>query len=87
MTKIDCKIYQELKCLINCFFLSLGYEPRCVYVSKLLNTTNIDDVLYPFNESAQNKSRLQSFDNLQKMGAKLSLVNLEHSHIRKFIQF
>ena len=31
-----------------------------------------------------NKSRLQSFDNLQKKwGAKLSLVNLEHSHIHE----
>ncbi|WP_165466423.1 hypothetical protein [Enterobacter cloacae] len=88
MTKIrlqDLSRAEMLDTRYDIAFLGLGYEPRCVYVSKLLDTTNIDDlVVLSFNESAQNKSRLQSFDNLQKKwGAKLSLVNLEHSHIHE----
>ncbi|CAH3225948.1 hypothetical protein AAIG28_13480 [Citrobacter freundii] len=66
-------------------FFGLGYEPRCTYVSKLIDIRNVHEtIILSFNESAQNKSRLLSSDILQKKWAsKLSIVNLEHSHIHE----
>lgn len=66
-------------------FLGLGYEPRCTYISKLLDVKKIADVvILSFNESSQNKSRIQSYENLQKKwGSKISIVNLEHSHTQQ----
>lgn len=64
-------------------FFGLGYEPRCTYISKLLDSNNIKEaVILSFNESAQNESRLHSHDILlKKWGTKSTIVNLEHSNI------
>ncbi|AYN28501.1 hypothetical protein D8682_16885 [Buttiauxella sp. 3AFRM03] len=63
-------------------FVGLGYEPRCTYVSKLLDQEKISEVvILSFIESSQNKSRLNSLDLLvKKWNHKYRLVELEHSN-------
>lgn len=63
----------------------LGYEPRCTYVSKLLSTDRINEVLVlSFSESKQNKSRLNSLEVFNRKWAnKLSVFDLEHSSVQQ----
>lgn len=69
-------------------FIGLGYEPRCTYVSRLLDENNVKHaVLFSFAESRDNKSRLNSLDDLiKKWGAKATLIELEHSNIHAVYQ-
>ncbi len=66
-------------------FLGLGYEPRCTYVSKIINFDNVNEVIaFSFIESENNISRINSYEYLlKKWSKKMHMIELEHSNIKE----
>ncbi|KFK95000.1 MULTISPECIES: hypothetical protein [unclassified Serratia (in: enterobacteria)] len=82
---VDISRTELLSSKYDIVFLGLGYEPRCTYVSKLLDTNAINEIItFSFVESKDNSSKIKSYEYLlKKWSNKMHTIELEHSNVKE----
>ncbi|WP_023637569.1 hypothetical protein [Dickeya solani] len=66
-------------------FIGLGYEPRCTYISKILDIDAVGKVVaFSFVESKENSNKIKSHEYLlKKWSNKMNMIELEHSNVKE----
>lgn len=66
-------------------FLALGYEPRCTYVSKILDSSYVEElIVFAYSENLDNFSRKESRSFfIKKWSGKEKYIELAHSNVKE----